>query len=326
MTPVQRRRRGLLRAAGAAAALAAVPLSLRAQAWPARPIRLICPFTAGGSTDAILRVMAGVAGRLLGATVVVENKPGAAGTLGAAELANARADGYTLSQIPMGVLSLPHMQKVAWHPLRDLTFVANLSTYTNGLVVRADAPWRSLGQFLDAARAQPGRLSYGCAGLGTYAHVAAEELAFRAGVKLLNVPYKGDADGLQALLGGHVMALSASSAWAPQVDSGACRLLAVYGSQRIRRWPEAPTLRELGFATIPESPFGIGAPRGLDPALLARLQDVLRQTMDDPSVVAVLEKYDMPVAWLGAADFARAAQSSFDAQREMMGRLGLLAP
>ena len=316
-------RRRFLKTSLSTATAVALPDFAFSQAYPSRPIRLICPFTAGGSSDVILRTMAGVAGKILGGTVVVENKPGASGSLGALELATARPDGYILSQLPFGVYTVPHMQKVTWHPMRDISYIAHLTTYTNGLVVRGDSPIRSIKDFIDTAKARPGEITYGCAGLGTFAHLSAEEFAYRAGIKLLIVPYKGDADGLQALLGGHIMALSSSSVWAAQVDSGACRLLASYGTKRIKRWASAPTLREIGFDTIPDSPFGIGAPKGMAPGLLENLQEAFRRTLEDPSVSAVLDKYDMPVFYLGASDYTRFSQQTYDTQKTTIARLGL---
>ncbi len=121
------------------------------------------------------------------------------------------------------------------------------------------------------------------------------------------------------------MALSSSTSWAAHVDSGACQLLASYGGKRIRRWPDSPTLRELGYDTIPDSPFGIGAPKGMEPGLVARLQDTWRLTLADPAVVAVLDKYDMPVNYMGTTEYTRFAQETFDSLKAMQSRLGLAA-
>ncbi len=324
MKPWSPTRRSLLKAGATTAAAIAAPGAF-AQAYPARPIRLICPWTAGGSIDGVMRAMGLSLGRILGTTVLVDNKPGASGTLGVIELVNARPEGYTLSQIPPATFSLPNMQKVQFDQLKDITYIAGLAGSTNGLVARTDSPIKSIKDLVDFAKANPGGYTYSSPGVGTFAQLAAEDFAFKAGIKLRHIPYKGDADGLQALLAGHVMALSSSTSWASQVDSGACRLLASYGSKRIKRWAASPTLRELGFNTIPESPFGIGAPKGMDPALVARLQDAFKLTLEDPLVVAVLDKYDMPVHYMGAADYTRWSQDAFDSHKAMITRLGLAA-
>lgn len=320
MLSISRRR---LLQAGAAAAATVSPFVRAQGSWPSRPLRLICPWTAGGSTDIVLRTMATVVSRTLGQSVVVENKPGASGILGAVDLARAGPDGHTITQVPFGVFAMPHMQKVAFHPLRDLAYVADLSAYTNGLVVKADSPIASIAQLIAQAKAAPDSITYGCAGIGTFAHLATEEFAYRAGIKLRTIPYKGDADGLQALLAGQVMTLSSSSAWAAQVDSGALRLLALYSRNRLKRWSSVPTLHELGFDSIPESPFGLAMARGTDASIITAVQDAFRSALEDPSVTAALAKYDMPAQFLNAAEFTRFAQTSFEGYGVMVKRLGL---
>ena len=151
MPSPDRVRRRLLRAALAAPALAALPAL--AQAFPARPIRLICPWPAGGSTDAVMRSLAESAGKALGGQVIVDNKPGASGMLGPNELVSARPDGYTLSQLTIGVARLPHMQKMQFDPLKDFTYIACLTGYTFGLVVRADSPVKTVQELVDYCKA-----------------------------------------------------------------------------------------------------------------------------------------------------------------------------
>ena len=314
------RRRELLKAMLASAAASALPAS--AQTYPARPIRLNSPWTAGGTSDLVLRAFAQSAAKNLGATIVVENKPGAGGTLGAVELANAKPDGYTLSQLALSVLSLPHMQKMSYDPLKDISYIARLTSYTNGFVVRADSPIRSIPDLVAYAKANPGKFNYGSSGVGSSPHLSVEEFAFRAGVQLQNIPYKGDSESLQALLSGTVMGISGATSWGPHVDAGTLRLLAVYGSSRARRWPNAPTLRELGY-DVPDTPFGIGGPKGLEPAIVRRLQDAFRQTLDDPAVIATLERTDMQPNYLNAEDYTKAAHEISAAQKLMIDRLGL---
>ena len=318
-------RRDFLKTSAAAAATIVFPGIVQAQAFPSRPIKLICPWPAGGSTDIVMRAFAESAGKILGGQMIVENKPGAGGTLGAVELVNAKPDGYTLSQLPLGIFRLPHMQKVQFDPLKDLTYVACLTGYTFGMVVRADSPIKTMQDLVDYAKANPGKLSYGSTGAGTTPHLVVEQFARRANVKLQHIPFKGNADGMQAVLGGHVMAHSDATGWGPHVDAGRCRLLAVYGSKRTKRWPDAPTLLELGYQTVSDSPFGIGAPAGMDPALTKRLQDAFSKSLQDPAVIAVLDKYDQPVIYLDSAGYTKFARETFEAERETITSLGLQA-
>ena len=316
-----RSRRRLVHAALAAPALVALP-SL-AQAFPARPIRLICPWPAGGSTDAVMRSLAESAGKALGGQVIVENKPGASGMLGPNELVSARPDGYTLSQLTIGIARLPHMQKMQFDPLKDFTYIACLTGYTFGLVVRSDSPVKTVAELVDWCKANPGRFTFGSPGNGTTPHLAVEEFAFKAGIKMQHVPFKGVAEGMQALLGGHVMSHSDSTGWASHVDAGTMRLLATYGSKRTKRWPNVPTLTELGFETMADSPFGIGGPKGMDPAVTRRLHDAFRKTLEDPAVLATFEKYDQSVIYMGSADYEKFIRDQYAKEKDIIEKLGL---
>jgi tripartite-type tricarboxylate transporter receptor subunit TctC len=315
-------RRQVLAAAGAAGLAGTSPLT-RAQAFPSRPIRYICPWPAGGSTDAVMRALAESASRALGQQVVVENKPGAGGTLGANELVSARPDGYTLAQLPQGVFRLPHMQKMAFNTLIDFTWIACLTGYTFGMVVPAASPIQSIADLVAWAKARPGEFTYGSTGTGTSPHLAVEEFAQRAGIQLNHVPFKGNAENMQAVLGGHVMAASDATGWAPHVESGRLRLLATYGSQRTRRWPQVPTLDELGYKTVSDSPFGVCGPKGMDAAVVQTIHDAFRKTLDDPAVRASFDRYDQTVIYKNTADYTRFARETFEAERATIERLGL---
>jgi len=315
-------RRDFLKSAAAASATVAFP-AFAQQSYPSRPVRLICPWPAGGSTDIVMRAFAESLSKSLGGTVVLDNKPGAGGILGAVELTRAQPDGYTLSQLPLGIFRIPHMQKVAFDPMKDLTYIACLTGYTFGMVVRSDSPIKSIKDLVEYAKANPETFSYGSTGTGTTPHLVVEQFAKRAGIKLMHVPFKGNADGMQALLGGHVMAHSDATGWASAVEAGRARLLATYGSKRTKRWPEVPTLLELGYQTVSDSPFGIGGPKGMDPALVTRIQDALRKTLDDPAVQSTLDKFDQPVIWMDSAAYTKFAQNTYREEKETIESLGL---
>ena len=316
-------RRRFVQAAFGSCAAIALPSLAQTQAFPARPIKLICPWPAGGSTDAVMRAIAESAARALGGQMVIENKAGASGMLGPNELVTARPDGYTLSQLTIGVVRLPHMQKMQFDPLKDFTYIACLTGYTFGLVVRSDSPIKSIKDLVDYAKANPEKFTFGSTGNGTTPHLAVEEFASRADIKLQHIPFKGNADGMQALLGGHVMSHSDATGWGPHVDAGTCRLLATYGSRRTKRWPSVPTLEELGYETVSDSPFGIGGPRGMDPAVTKRLHDALRKTLEDPAVLASFEKYDQSVIYMNTEDYTKFAREQYVKEKATIERLGL---
>ena len=323
MHGTDRTRRRLLQAALATPAAIALPVLAQGTAFPSRPIRMICPWPAGGSTDAVMRSLAESAGKALGGQVIVENKPGASGMLGPNELVSAKPDGYTLSQLTIGIARLPHMQKMQFDPLKDFTYIACLTGYTFGLVVRADAPVKTVQELVEWCKANPGKFSFGSPGNGTTPHLAVEEFAFKAGIKMQHVPFKGVAEGMQALLGGHIMSHSDSTGWASHVDAGTMRLLATYGSRRTRRWPNVPTLHELGFETLADSPFGIGGPKGMDPAVTRRLHDGFRKTLEDPAVLATFEKYDQSVIYMGSAEYEKFIRDQYVKEKDIIEKLGL---
>ena len=316
-------RRQFIQTTAATLTALALPGLARAQAFPAKPIKLICPWPAGGSSDMVMRALAESASKAIGGQVVIDNKAGASGMLGPNELVKAAPDGYTLSQVTIGVARLPHMQKMQFDPLKDFTYIVCLTGYTFGMVVRADSPIKTVKDLVNFAKANPGKFSYGSTGNGTTPHLAVEEFASKAGIELQHVPFKGSSDGLQALMGGHIMAHSDATGWAPHVESGALRLITTYGSKRTKRWPNVPTLTELGYDTVSDSPFGIAGPKGMDPALVRKLHDAFKKTLEDPAVLATLDKYDQTVIYMGTEEYTKFIRDTYAKEKATIERLGL---
>lgn len=295
-----------------------------ASAFPSRPVTLVVPWPAGGATDLTMRILGDIAGRHLGQPVVVENRPGAAGTLVATALRAAAPDGYTIGQLPLTLYRFPFQQKVSWDPLRDITPVIQISGVTFGIVVPADSPFQSLPELMAWARVHPGSLTVGSTGIGTTAHLAMEEITAAEGVSYIHVPYKGTADQMLAVAGKTLMAGVNSTGFAPYVDGGKLRLLAVFSAQRSKRWPQVPTVKELGYANaVHNSPYGIGAPVGTDAAIVRKLHDALKLAMFDPQHLLEIAKYDQEPDYLGSADYARHLQQVSARERMLLARLGL---
>jgi tripartite-type tricarboxylate transporter receptor subunit TctC len=310
------------RAALAACATLAV-FTAQAQDFPTRAITLICPWPAGGSTDTHLRKLAELAGRYLGQPVIIENKPGAGGMLGPAGMASsARPDGYTISQLTVSAFRQPYMQKVDWDPLRDFTYIIGVSGYTFGVVVKSDSPIKSFQDFVAYAKANPGKLSYSSTGNGTSPHLLMEELAAKANIELLHVPYKGNADSTQALMGGHVMAQSDATGWGKFVDAGTFRLLVTFGEERAR-WG-APTAKELGYDVVSYSPYGIVGPKGMDPKVVKILHDAFKKASDDPENRKMLQTLDQVYWYKSSEDYLKWAREEAVSERATIERAGLL--
>ena len=292
--------------------------------FPSRAITLICPWPPGGSSDAVMRAIGDSLSRALGgATVLVENKPGAGGTLGASAMVTAKPDGHTLTQLPLGIYRLPHMQKMPFDPLDDITHIACLTGYTFGIAAVADAPFKTIQEMVGWAKSNPGKLTYGHTGIGTTPHLAFEEFADKAGFQPNGIPYKGSAEIMQAILGGQITVMSGTPEFAPHVQSGKLKLLATLGSKRTKNFPDVPTVKESGWDTISESPFGIGGPRGMDAGVVKVLEDALRKVNDDPAVLQVYDRFFQPVIWMDGAEYTRYAKRTFEAERRTIERLGL---
>lgn len=317
------RRRQLVQLAGATLVAPALGLQAQTDAFPAKPIKLVIAFPAGGPTDITMRALADNASKVLGQSVVVDNKPGAGGTLPAQGLQTAPADGYTLAQIPLGVFRLPYTTKITWDPVKDISYVLNVTGYAFGLVVPADSPLRTWTHFVAWAKANLGKLSYGSTGTLTSPHLTMELVAQKLGLELLHVPYKGSADLMQAVLGGHVMAASDSTGFAPQVEAGKLRVLNTWGAERLAKFPDAPTLKELGLDIVQNSPFGIGAPKGTPTAVVKRLHDAFKQAMEMDSYKTALARYDMVPMYMGTAQYAKFAESTFATEKALVEKLGL---
>ena len=313
-------RRHLLQSAAALA----VPSLVGAQTFPSKPIKLIIAFPAGGPTDITMRVLADNTSKILGQPVIVENKPGAGGTLPAQQLQSAAADGYTVAQIPLGVFRLPYTTKMTWDPIKDLAYVLNVTGYAFGLVVPADSPLKSWTHFVGWAKANPGKLSYGSTGTMTSPHLTMELIAQKLGLELLHVPYKGSADLMQSILGGNIMAAADSTGFAPQVEAGKLRVLNTWGAERLAKFPDAPTLKELGLGLVQNSPFGIAAPRDTPPAVVKRLHDGFKQAMEMDSYKTALAKYDMQPMYMGSNAYLKFAQETFVREKALVEKLGLL--
>ena len=289
--------------------------------YPSRPITLWVPWPAGGATDISLRVLAELASHALGQTIVTDNRAGAGGTLAMPILQQAEPDGYTIAQMPQPVFRAPHVQKVLWDPIRDVTPIIQVSGVTFGVLVPAGSAFRSLDDLFAYAHAHPGELSIATNGVGTTPHLVLEDLFTARGLRYIHVPYKGTAEQINAIMAGQVMAGVNSTGFGPAVDGGRLRLLVTFAAQRSKRWPKVPTLRELGFDIVAMSPYGLAGPRGLPAPVVATLHGAFKRAMFDPRFIQELAKYDQEVDYLGPEDYARSCREIYAHERLNVDRL-----
>lgn len=309
-----------------AATVAAAPAIVSAQAkFPTKPITLVCPWPAGGSTDLMMRSLADAATKILGQSVVVDNKAGASGTLGPATVAAAaKPDGYTLTQMPISMFRLPLMQKTAFDPLKDFSYIIHLTGYTFGVTTKADSQFKTWKDVIEFAKANPGKVTYATPGSGTSLHIGMEQIAAHSGVQFTQVPFKGGAETGAAVLGGHTMLQADSTGWRPLVESGQLRLLNLWTAERSPAYKDTPTLKELGYPFIFDSPFGLAGPKGMDPAVVQILHDAFKKAMEEKSVLDTLAKFDMPPRYMNTADYIKFVGTLIEQERTALGKIGLL--
>jgi tripartite-type tricarboxylate transporter receptor subunit TctC len=296
----------------------------QAQNFPTRPVTLIVGFAAGGATDITMRSLAEATQKHLGQRFVIENRAGATATLGITQMAaTANPDGYTVASTVGSVFRRPFMTKTTFNPATDLTYIINVAGFLSGIVVRSNSPWNTFQEFLAAAKTNPGGMSYGTAGVGTLHHITMERIAKQQGVKFVHVPFKGGAEAVSALLGGHIDAVADTSGWSPQVNAGQFRLLVTLGASRTKNWPNVPTLKETGIDMVANTPAGISGPKGMDPKIVKILHDAFRKGMDEPSFSATMEKLDQEFAYMSSEDYLAFAMRQIAEEKRNVEELGL---
>lgn len=319
------RLRNIVTASLAAVAVAVTASVAMAQSYPTKPITMIVPWPAGGSTDIAMRAIAEAASKHLGQPIVTDNKAGASGTLGPATMAaTAKPDGYTIAQMPITVMRLPLMQKVSWDAEKSFSYIIHLTGYTFGITTKADGQFKTWKDVVEYAKANPGKVTYATPGSGTSLHIGMEQIADAAGIKLTQVPFKGGAETNAAVLGGHTMLQADSTAWKPLVDAGKTRLLAIWTAERSKNWPDAPTLKDLGYPFVFDSPFGIAGPKGMDPKVVQVLHDAFKKALEDPAVIETLRKYDMVPRYMNTKDYEQAVRDVIKQETAALGKIGLL--
>ena len=323
VTSARLQRRSLLKGTAIGAAGLLLPAWARADDYPVRPVTFICPWPAGGTADQSMRSICQVASRVLKQPIAVENRAGAAGMIGAKAIAGARPDGYIIGQIPISVTRFSQLGMLQADPRKDFTYLARTSGQTFGIAVLPASPFKSLKDMVAAAKASPGKLTYAHSGIGGATHVGMEEFAMAAGIELNAIAYKGGAPALQDTLGGQVDMLVDSSSWAPHVEAGKLRLLATWGEQRTARFKDTPTLRDMGYNVVVDAPNGIGAPRGLDPAVEKTLRDAFRIAVASDEFKAVADRIDAPVMYLDGPDYQKYVQTMYDRETQLIQRLKL---
>ena len=260
-----------------------------AESYPSKPIRLIVPYAAGGAADITARVIGQKMAERLGVPVIVDNRGGANGSIGTDAVVRAAPDGYTLLLVASGpiVVNPSLYPKIRYDPVKDLAPVTQITSYQYALVVPASSPIKTLPELIQAAKANPGKFSYGSTGIGGGGHLAGEMLATMTGAQLTHVPYKGSALALADLLGGQLsFTFDTVVTTVPQINGGKLRGIAASGPKRAASLPQLPTMTELGYKGFDITQFqGLFVPAKTDPAVIKRLHDEVVQALKSPDVI-----------------------------------------
>jgi tripartite-type tricarboxylate transporter receptor subunit TctC len=207
--------------------------------------------------------------------------------------------------------------------LNDFTWIIRIVDYTYALVVKNEAQWKNLGELVSYAKANPGKLTYATSGVGVTMHMVMEELAVMNGIRWVHAPHRTTTDMLNAVIGGHIDMVAAAISYAPLVDAGKIRVLAILGANRIKRWPDIATAKELGYYVNASSSYGIGGPKGMDPKIVKTLHDAFRKGLDDPQFIRTMEQYDQVRSYLNTEDYTRWAREQYAVEKTVVERFGL---
>ena len=292
-------------------------------AYPEKPITFVVTWPAGGSSDQLARTLCSSAEKILGKPLIVENKPGGGTMVGTAYFAQQKPDGYTIGLLSTSYIRNSLMIKVPFDPIKSFTAILRVGDNINGIVVRSDSPFNTLKDLIEYGRANAEKINYGTSGVGAASHIGIEALTQQLGVKWQHIPFKGSADALAAVLGGHLTFMATTSVWVPHVQAGKLRLLAVYGDRRAKNFPEIPTLIESGYNITMETTEAVMAPRGIPEDLRKTLHDVFKQTLEDPKVLTVMKNLNMDVNYQNGPDYEKQALKTYSENEQILKKIGL---
>ena len=294
-------------------------------AYPEKPVTFFCGFAAGGGTDMTARAITGAVKKYFPKPMVVVNRPGAAGTIAAAEIIQAKPDGYTIGISPVAPLTIqPHRTKLTYGSPEDYMPIIKLVNMPISLAVKSTAPWKSIQEFIAYAKANPGKVRVGHSGIGSINHLDVELLKGMAAIDLTAVPFAGGGESVPALLGGHVEAVSTPHGeFLPHVQAGKVRVLGVFEEKRNPIFPDVPTFKESGYdITMGIYALVIG-PKGLSPQIVSILHDALKKAMEDPVFTKPMVGKGFDISYEGPEDLKKRLLQDYELNGKLVERLDL---
>ena len=292
--------------------------------FPTKPVTFIVPWGPGSATDVVSRALAHGAKKYLGQPVIIENKTGGGGTAGTLYMLSKPPDGYTIGVTSLNPFLISYLTgTLIYHPANDYTHIMRVCGYLFAIVVRADSPWKNIQQFIQDAKANPGKISYSSSGVGTTGHINMEEFAQLAKIQLTHLPYKSGSESNTALLGGHVDALS-DAAWAPLVSGGKFRVLLIYANERPLNYPNVPIPKDVVSENVRPGYILLFAPKGVAKPVVKQLHDSFKMVLNEPEYKAVLEKFNLSPLYLNSEDSQKAVQDDIAPIGGLVEKLGLI--
>jgi len=305
-------RRTLLLSAMLIACLGSAPAL--ADDFPSRPIKLIVPFSPAGGTDVIARIVGQKLSEKLGTTIIVENRPGAAGTIGAGMVAKADPDGYTLLLYHIAMVTAHHIQKISFDPMKDFTPIGMVAAGTNVVAINSELPFKTLAELVDYAKKEPGKLHFGSSGTGGSDHLGGEMMQLATEIKMTHVPYKGGGPANAAAASGEIQMTAGTIAQsAPLIRAGKLRPLVVMQKDRSAALPDVPSAAESGYPNLNYTTwFGMWGPANMPPAVLAKISTNLKETLETPAVQDALRKAGVEPSYSTPGEFTASTRQQYD--------------
>ncbi len=309
----------------AAVSAPALPQQPEAGRYPTRPITCIIPFSAGGSTDIAVRLICKEAEKTLGQPIIIVNKPGGGGVVGVSTLATAKPDGYTIGQSPGGapLFIMPFLEKLPYHPVKDIRYIMQFVELNFGIFVKSDAPFNSLKELLDYGRKNPGKLIYGTNAPNSISNLVVEQVAKREKIQTKHIPFKSSPEYQAAVLGGHVLFAVGDFNYS-LIESGQLKLLAFLSEKRSDANPQIPTLKDLGYDIQCPVFLGFMAPKGTPDEIVRRLEDAFSQAMRQPAFISKMKELNLTVVHRGNKELTEYVSRNYDVFSLLLKDLGII--
>ncbi len=295
-----------------------------ASKYPSKPITYVCPVPPGTGTDLSIRLIAKELEKVLGQSVVVVNKPGAALTIGTAFVASAKPDGYTIGFSGGPPLFFtPLLEKVPYHPIKDLRMVAQYGGFNFGVIVKGDSPFKSFKDLMDYARQNPKKLTYGTTGANSMPHITMERIAKQENVQITHIPFKGTPESQTALLGGHILA-AAGDFGVTLVDSGETRVVMLLKEEKSLEYPQVPIMRDLGYHLPYPMIISVITAKAVPDAIVKKLDDAFAKAMKEPAFISGMKELRLPVMYRSGKELDAYVARNYDYYSKLFKELGLI--